>query len=715
RARGMRLFPTFREGDTVVTDPAEFAEPPAVEQFLVNSLRLRFQPFAGVQVIAEYWAPESHAVAGRFTVSNVGELGRTLRLRLSAVLKPDENPQVMASNKINNVVVLDGHTTNLHPVVFMPGGAALDAAPFASLFRELQLAPGQSEALAWGHGGLRDPSASLGLARDVANRDWEGEIARLELLNAGLPEIHTGDPDWDAAFAFAFKVALQSYLGPTDHLPYPSFVFSRLPDRGYSRRGDGADYNWQWDGQVATEAYVNLPQVVRVAPDLAKGVIRNWLAVQAPDGFIDWKPGLAGQRNKALCIPLLASLSWIVYEHTEDPDFLAEVYPGLLRFVLLWFTRDYDRDRDGVPEWSHTIQSAFDDQPSFVRWRRWAQGADITCAECPDLAAYLYRECRALGVMARLLGHEQDVEGLEERAETLRAAVEAMWNPRTASYHFVDRDRVLVRCFGPQEARPPLQVVVRGRGRRGRHRVETLSGREATWYWGMGTVETSKLYRDVESVEIQGLPDDFAADVLIADYTRQDQTLLLPLWAGIPGPERAAELVRKTILDPRRYWRPHGIPNCSAQDPAYKPDNREGSGGVWMVWNTMIGEGLVESGFRAEAAELVARLMSGVLHSLKTEKAFREAYNSDQLEGLGDRDYLWGVAPVGLFLKTLGVRVISPRKVWVSGRNPFPWPVTVKHKGVTVEKTAETTRVYFPGGGSFETPDDRPQFVEMTE
>ena len=182
------------------------------------------------------------------------------------------------------------------------------------------------------------------------------------------------------------------------------------------------------------------------------------------------------------------------------------------------------------------------------------------------------------------------------------------------------------------------------------------------------------------------------------DYTRQDQTLLLPIWAGLSKGDRLEALVRRTITDPARYWRDYGIPNCSALDPVYKADNRDGSGGVWMMWNTMIGEGLADGGFTVEAAQLIEKIMRGMIFTLKEEKAFREAYNSDQLEGLGERDYLWGIAPVHLFLRTLGVRIISEKKVWLRGRNPFPFPVTVRWNGVTVTKGEKTTVVKFASG-----------------
>jgi glycogen debranching enzyme len=200
--------------------------------------------------------------------------------------------------------------------------------------------------------------------------------------------------------------------------------------------------------------------------------------------------------------------------------------------------------------------------------------------------------------------------------------------------------------------------------------------------------------------------------VSVVDYARQDQTHLLPLWGGLPDPARAKMLIHRTLLDANRYWRPYGLPNCSALDPAYQPDNRNGSGGVWMIWNTMLGEGLVEYGYRAEAAELLTRLMTAMTHALRTEKAFREAYNADKLEGLGDRDYVWGVAPVHLFMHTVGVRIISSRRVFVEGRNPFPWPVTIRSKGVTVAKGPDSATVTFPSGKQHTVTEPGPQFVE---
>jgi hypothetical protein len=745
RACDMRIFPTFTEGDRTVIDPAEFAAPPKIRAFFVNYARLSFEPVAGVGITAHYWVPDSHAIAGRFTLLNHTADMRLIHLGLAALLKPLDNPRLMGPGRREEFATLEGHTGNLDIVVAFDGPADAEHALYPTLSRGMPLTPGIPLFLDWVAAARPEAADCLSLIRGLlhSEREWDGEFSRLELINAGLLDIETGNKDWDAALAFAQTVALRGYVGPTAHLPHPSFVLSRQADQGCSRKGDGTDHPWQWDGQMAADAFVNLPQILPAAPELAKGVLRNWLAVQQADGSIDWKPGLAGQRNRALCLPLLASLAWTIYEHTEDRAFLAEVYPGLRRFFDVWFSPKHDYDEDGLPEWSHTLQSAYDDNPSFVRWRAWAQGADITLAESPDLAAYLYRECRTLQRMDGELGQPPD-PALAERAARLKAGADAMWRDDTASYHTVDRDshevtvgqilgggrgdqclevhrkfspavRVMVKAVGPKQAGPAIQVIVTGKGRRGPRRVETFRRSQVQWYWGIGTAASEKTYAEVEQVEVRGLTDEFDVTISTVDYSRQSATLLLPLWAGLPDAPRAERLVHQTLLDPQRYWRPYGVPNCSALDPAYRPDNSEGSGGVSMLWNAMLGEGLLAYGYRAEAAELLRRLMSAAVSTLRSEKAFRAAYNADQPVGIGERNHLTGVAPLQLFMQTIGVRIISPRRVFVEGGNPLPQPVTVRYKGVVVTKDAGTARVTFPSGREVMVSDPAPQFVEDGE
>ncbi len=740
------IIPTWVIGTRNITKAQGYAQGPVLRAFAPNYLRVTAKPLLSLSLSAEFWAMDSHAVGCRWTFANEGDEPVNLHAELGAEVTDVDEKDVKVSLLVlesASPVLRVGRLGNITPVLALEGARA--ALRGARLSRALTVPAGGKASARWVHVGLGQIVDAIGAINYwLFDVDWDAAFARIEAINASTPDIRTGDPDWDAALAFAYKVALQSYVGPTGNLPHPSFIFTRNPAHGYSAAGDGSDHNGRWDGQAASEAYVNLPAVAPAAPDLAKGVIRNWLAVREPDGWIDGKPGLGGQRNGQLCIPLLATIAWTLYQYDEEEAFLAEVFPDLLRFFERWFAPDMDRDGDGFPEWQDTSQSAFDERPTFVRWRRWGQGADIRKYECPDLGVYLYREARSLREMAILLGRDDARGALDARMTHLAGLINAMWSDKTSCYHYQDRDsglttsgglvgqckgdeelvaslrlptpnRALIRATGGVDHVPTVTAYITGVDRDGKKVEELIEPASFYWYRGFGTATSRYLYKQIDTVRLEGLSRVYDVEVRTVDTTRIDQTLLLPLWAGLPGRHRAEALVRKTITNPDRFWRPYGMPNCSAEDPNYAPSNRDGSGGVWMMWNTMIGEALLDYGYIDESIELFKRIMTAQLHTLKTEKAFREAYNSDVLEGLGDVDHIWGVTPLHWFMRLIGVRIVSPRKVWAGGRYVLPWPVMVTHRGVAVTRSAEGTQIAFPSGRVVGLTDEAWQAVEDPE
>jgi glycogen debranching enzyme len=371
---------------------------------------------------------------------------------------------------------------------------------------------------------------------------------------------------------------------------------------------------------------------------------------------------------------------------------------------------------------------------------------DITKAETPDLIAYLYAEAQALLSIAEVIGRSDGIDRIEARAEGLRQALEPAWSGKTGLYHHLDRDlhqpvspssqkkarlgkgkgnftadvdrtfdppiRVLIRSKGAEDQSHAIKVFIHGRGRRGRHRVEKLTEKDFRWFWAFGTATSDRTYAEIERIEVHGVGEKFRTELRVADYGLRDQSGLLPLWAGIPAVERAEKMVQKAILNEKHFWRTFGVPNFSAKDRRYAADNQGGSGGVWMLWNSMIGEALVRYGFLDEAAELTSRLMSACIHSLKQDHAFRKAYNADEAAGIGDRNHIGGVAPLHLFLDVLGVRLISPQKVWVRGQHPFEDPVTIRWRGLKLVCRPKTCEVVFPDGQKIEVAE--PGFVEQT-
>jgi hypothetical protein len=80
---------------------------------------------------------------------------------------------------------------------------------------------------------------------------------------------------------------------------------------------------------------------------------------------------------------------------------------------------------------------------------------------------------------------------------------------------------------------------------------------------------------------------------------------------------------------------------------------------------------------------------------------------------MGERNSLQGFAPVGLFMQTLGVTILSATKVKLEGKNPFPWAVTIKHKGLSIVRGLEQTVITFPNGESVIVKEELPCTVEM--
>jgi len=738
RARAMRLFPRFMEGGRALTDPAQFATPPCVTRIYPNFITIIFSPLPGVDVTAEYWVPSSQVITGRLVIANRAVIPHPLQLELCGQLVPI-NGQGFAPVQMQSVTVLEGRSEDLAPVIFMTGGPQPGNGPYPSLLIGVDLVPGGSRTLTWVQASLADHKASFDLARRTAARPWDAERARIELVNdSQTVEIFTGDPDWDAALALSQKAAFGLLFPPSASLPNPSFVLSRQPDQGYSRRGDGSDHSHFWSGQPPLET-LYLASLLPGASGLVRGFFLNFLTAQTPEGEIDCKPGLAGQRGKFLAAPLLATLAWRAYEISGDRQFLAKAYPALMDFFRAWLSPEHDRDGNSLPEWSHVLQTGFEENPLFDPWHAWAQGVEISAIQSPTLAAMLYREARTLLRIAKELEIETDRMFLKTRAGIMRAGIEACWDPERSFYRYADRDthlsapgrvlsqrravptfsiqkklpepeRLIIRIHAEDGATPRPELTIRG-ALDGVEQTEQLTKADFTWSGGGAVATSRQVYTSVGQFELHGVPRKAQVTIQTLDLTFEDHTLFLPLWAGIPHPAEAELLSSRRLFKAEYFGRPYGAP---AVPTVPAPDAEALSMAVHLPWNGLIAEGLLGYGLRQQAATLLARLMTAIIESLKRDRAFRLRYHAESGAGLGERNALAGLAPVGLFLKTLGVEVQSPHHVRLSGSNPFVWPVTVKYRGLSVTRGFKQTEITFPGGQSAtrDDPTDADVFAE---
>lgn len=738
RARHMRIFPRFTEVHKVLSDPAQFNEPPKVHRFYPNYLELSFSPFNGIQVQMQHWVPDSHTITGRIDVSNHGASERKLTVDLASLLTPLEEGQTMELAKMEAVWVLRGQTADLYPVVFITGGAGQVHSPYTALRHEITLAPGSHRRFTWALATLDDWQESFRQARGTAARSWEAELARIEMTNTCHVEIFTGDKDWDAVFALGQTTAYRLLHSGTEKLPNTSFVHTRNSDQGYSYNGDGSDYNHLWNGQDALSAWYLSQLLLPGGEEVVRGLLRNFIRASAGGKWIDARPGLAGQRAHKPAMPLLASLAWRLYRYDEDRELLQSLYPRLLDNLREWLSLAHDRDQDGYPEWDNPLQTGFEDNPSFAFWHSWALGSDISMTESPDLGAYLYRECDLLLRMAKLLGREENKTELQNNASNLHRGVQASWDAAESTYRYRDHlshssqtgellvkregpgelvvqrnfytpTRLMVRLETDQEMILNACVIVKGTLISGEEREMQLGRQHIQWLPGLGSATLPELYTEIDRVVVEGLPEDGRAALYCVDHKRQDHTLLTPLWAGIPDEGQVRAVLERKIENPLHHGKAHGIPAC-LQPPA--ANEAQALSGVWLPWNVMVGEGLLAYGERQAATRLVSRIMAGITANLKREHAFRKQYHAEVDTGMGEANALQGLPPVGLFLATLGVRIISPWKVYLDGFNPYPHPVRLQYRGLTIECRSDVTGVVFPDGQSVTIDDPAPCVVD---
>jgi hypothetical protein len=349
----------------------------------------------------------------------------------------------------------------------------------------------------------------------------------------------------------------------------------------------------------------------------------------------------------------------------------------------------------------------------------------------------LYQEAASLIKMAEQLQRNDALTLLHEQAAKLRTSIESTWQPRTGLYHYRDREtgmslagKTLFKQQGPGTAvvklkfESPIRLLIEVQNqsptaKRPEIRVHEFSTKPADEVISSGDYQwrnngliytTQKVYPKLAKVSVKGLAEEDTVIISTLDFTSEDHTLFMPLWAGIPDEQHAQTMIGRALLDAKRFNRPYGIPACPLLT---QPEAESVSQAVHLLWNLFTCEGLLRYGFRTDAARLVAHIMTAINQNLKQNGAFYDRYHAEKGTGIGERNALTGLAPVGLFLQVLGVEILSATCVKLAGENPFPWDVTVNYKGLKVIRGMNKTEVIFANGKSIVVSDTAPLLVTM--
>jgi hypothetical protein len=742
RARLCRIFPRFVHDGKTINDPEQFSSPIIIHQYFPNYIQFSFRPFSHINVRQEYWVPESQVIAGRTILINTSKEPCDLQLVWVELLLASADGSRMADREIGMKAILAGKTGDLAPVFFLNGEAQSGKSSYPSLTNTYQIPPHSQEETRWVHVALADIDSSYILAKEIIKKDWTIEFSRIKRLNSTRLEIITGNKDWDTVFFISQNIAQQLIQNPINLPVSNSFVTSRNSEQGYSLRKDGSDYDHFWNGQTPLETYYLLNYLLPVSPDLVKDILDNFLKTQIPSGEIDWKPGIAGQRSHILATPLLSEIAIQLYEHTGDLTYIGSIFPKLLAFFKSWFSKAHDRDGDQIPEWDQMRQIGFDDLPLFSQDHLWSAGLDITTVESPDLCSFLFNECNSLLKIAKLLNCDDESLILGDIAEKLKAFVEQSWNEQSACYLYQDRDihisptgmdlgiihgsgvldihqefqvpiRPIIKIETKKDATRPTRIFIHGSGVTGSHRVEQIPATKIRWHVGYAYVTSDFTYRFIEQIEINGVQPDDLVRVYTGNLTSMDQSLLLPLWAGIPPPNRAKILINLSLFNKKKFLSAHGIrTSTNFLDKKEYPENYYG---IFLPWTSLILQGLLKYGERKKSSEIFTRLLKTIIRSHQNNMVLHQSFHSENGKPLGAQNTLSSLIPIGVFLEIAGIKIRNSSKIELSGHNPFPWPVTVKYQGMTVVKSEKKTLVVFPDGQNMTVDNDQQLVISREE
>jgi hypothetical protein len=435
-----------------------------------------------------------------------------------------------------------------------------------------------------------------------------------------------------------------------------------------------------------------------------------------------------------LAQPLLASLALKIDAYRENSLWMNDIYPSLLKFVQFWFSQEMDHDLDGYPEWRHLIQTGLPDSPMLNAWQSGSQGVDVSVLESPSLGAMLYKELTSLVEIATRIHITDDLDWLKEKANQLKATIESTWRQSANSYSYRDYtshtfarsdfhrtfkgkrkvtvnksfkipQRIQIHIKFENENTKPFQASLIGLGIDDEEIIEKIGASQLTWTSQSAVFTSKHLFTRINELQLIGLTGGDQATIQAIDYTLEDCSLLLPLWASIPNAHRAGQMVKKKITS--HYLQKFGV-SARSIDPR---DQDKVSAFAHLPWNHLIGEGLLDYGYRELSVILITHLMDGVILTMKNHHGIKEQFDACTGHASGEINSITGLAPIGLFLRSLGIRRITEKDIVIEGDNPFPFPVTIRYRGLVLTRHKHDTVITFHNGQTITISDPTAQRI----
>jgi hypothetical protein len=723
QARLAQVFPNILSENTSLLTEENYRRPPKVSHYSPGFIKLIFQLKTGLEFTFSALTPEPSILLGTISLENRGENSLGLILAILFHLLPLEEGLRSHPEKMGVHHILSAQVNDLSPVLFMSSGPTSGNTPLPALSLPIDLKPGELRSTNWALAARRTQEESFEIARRLTALPWD-QFQQSRLMDQARQtlQVKTGNSSWDAAFSLAQIIPYTHFIHHNPDDPTPAVVRTRLPDQPAITAQTLESQDDVTTLELNHLAQTLLPQ----RPDLLASLVLKTLNRLREDGK------LMSKRNTSPFVkpfqepPVLAALCLEIFEITCDQSFLKKVFPLLCKAAHSWLFTDSQPKQPKPFTWQNLDQCQLHSgHHPFDIWEETGRGLGLQFAESPAVLAMLLREVRSLKKMAELLEDLDSSQQYGRLERTLHEELDGFWNDQKGAFQYRDvqskrspegemlindhfhKAYVLNRQFNtPQrlichletcdERTRACQVSFKGLDEDGRNVAEVFKPYEILWVAGRSHLTTKSLFHEITSITVKGLKPEDQIRLETADLAFHDITCMAPLWSGRLPKNRLQTLI-KQVSNGQRSSLTRGIPEV---DPHLSDPPKGLEIAVNVLWNTLIIQGLVKQGLTEAASEIFSSLMASITHGLGDYDGFYPYFRLEDGRPLGKPNVIMGLAPLRLCLEIAGIRILTPNRVALWGRNPFPWPIEVNWQGLSVYRAEKGGRITFPNGST---------------
>ncbi|MFA6570867.1 MAG: trehalase family glycosidase [Bacteroidota bacterium] len=446
------------------------------------------------------------------------------------------------------------------------------AVDFISLHYKVTLKPGENRYVRYYRGCIKrseKPEKLLleinGLKMQLLQKYVDNNIKEF----AKMPTIRFHTDTEKLLFLSSINLARGCMLPAEGKTKNNYYVFSRNPI-------------WGWGhGSQSQNESLSMLTYAFADPMSAENSQKVYMEQQDKHGFIPYRNGPRGPETYekgtqfTTSAPFFNWTNWEIFRISKNEEFLEQAYDAGESYME-WLTENRDTDGDGLFEWGPNglIESVRDwYNAAFQITNQMFENVEkediANQLECLDLNFMIIHEMRSLSKMAKALGKNRAGNNWTEKADKLSELVNKfMWDDSTNFYYNINKTDHSFKYKAPH-----------------------------------GEL-------DLRRMEIIGF---------------------LALWAEA-APKDRAEKILKHLTNPAKFWRKNGIPSLAADDKWYSPNIDyccRWNGPVWLTWNYMVYNGLMNYGYKDVAKQLSDKMMQSVITQLSKNHNFWESYSPD--------------------------------------------------------------------------------------